>query len=204
MHALQEVWIRPRKVFRELAVRPVGAVDYVLSAGQGVALALLFSRTKDMGQTEELGQILLQALAQGTISGIAWIWIQAWIYTWLGRQAGGVAKRAQVMHVLSYGSVPLMATLAVWCLAALVMGRQAFMEHPTGETDLFVVLLMGVQTLAYVVPALWSVVLQIMGLSEVHQVRFRGALGTWLLGQAVLTLLALVFLLAVGMPLQPA
>ncbi len=31
--------------------------------------------------------------------------------------------------------------------------------------------------LVWLVPALWSVVLQIMGLSEVHQVRFRGALG---------------------------
>ena len=36
MNAIQEVWIRPRKVFRALAASPIGLTDYALSAAQGV------------------------------------------------------------------------------------------------------------------------------------------------------------------------
>jgi len=200
MSPVQEVWIRPRKVFRALAGVPIGLTDYVLSAAQGIAMALFFSRVKSMGLTSDLTEILIRAIAQGTLSGIAVIWLQSWLYTWLGRQSGGVAPRPAVMHVLAYGSAPLLATLVVWLLAVLILGADAFVERPS-DAELFLTLLGWLQTAAFVIPALWSVVLQIMGLSEVHQVRFRGALGLWLLGQALQALLSFVFLLSVGMPI---
>ena len=33
---LKDVWLRPRRVFRELAAYPVGITDYLLAAAQGV------------------------------------------------------------------------------------------------------------------------------------------------------------------------
>lgn len=200
MNALQEVWIRPRKIFRELADAPVGATDYLLAAAQGVASALVLGRMQGWGLTEDVGAILFKAAAQGSIMGIAAIWIYAWLYTWLGRNTGGVATKPQIIHVLTYGSVPLAALLAIWCVAALILGNQAFVDHPVGEADLFVRLLMGVQSAAYLLLALWSTILQVMGLSEMHRVRTRGALGTWLLGQFVVALaLAVIVLLLVGL-----
>lgn len=199
MNPVREVCIRPRKVFRELADSPVGPVDYALSAAQGIALALFFSRVKNMGLTAGIAEILFRAVAQGTLSGIAVIWLQSWLYTWLGRQTGGVGKRAAIMHVLAYGSAPLLITLALGCLSALFMGVDAFVAQPK-DPEIFETLIGTALTAGFLIPALWSVVLQIMGLSEVHRVRFRGALGTWLLGQALQAVLSLLFLLSVGMP----
>lgn len=200
MNRVQEVCIRPRKVFRALADTPVGPADYALSAAQGIALALFFSRMKNMGLTAGFERILLQAIAQGTLSGIAVIWLQSWLYTWLGRQTGGVAKRPAVMHVLAYGSAPLLITLTLGCLSALFLGVDAFVAQPR-DPEFFETLIGAVLTAGFLLPALWSVILQVMGLSEVHRVRFRGALGTWLLGQALQAVLSLLFLYSVGMPL---
>jgi hypothetical protein len=204
MNVFQEVWVRPRKVFRELANQPVGIADYVLSAAQGMVGVLALDRMNNLGLTADVGRIFLKAAVQGSFSGIAIIWIQAWIYTWMGRRVGGVGNRAQIIHVLAYGSVPLVGSLAIWCLAALLLGANAFIEKASGETDNFVALLMYLQIIAHVLLACWSAILQIMGLSEVHKLRTRGATGTWLLGQfvAALALLVIMMLLVgLGAPL---
>ena len=204
MNVMQEVWIRPRKVFRELSTRPIGIADYLLSAAQGVVGLLALSRMNNLGVSAEVGSIFLKAIVQGSVSGIAIIWIQAWIYTWLGRRAGGVATRSQVIHVLAYGSVPLVGSLAIWCVATLLLGNNAFVETPGGQTDNFVALLMTLQILAHVLLACWSAILQVMGLSEVHKLQTRGATGTWLLGQLVAALaLLILMLLLVGLGIVP-
>jgi len=204
MNAFQEVWVRPRKVFRELSSRPIGIIDYVLSAAQGMVGVLALDRMNNLGLTADVTQIFLKAAAQGSLSGIAIIWIQAWIYTWMGRRAGGVANRTQVIHVLAYGSAPLVGSLGIWCLATLLLGPNAFIERAGGDTDNFVALLMYLQIIAHVLLAIWSAILQIMGLSEVHKLQTRGATGTWLLGQFVAAfalLIIMVLLVGLGAPL---
>jgi len=204
MNAFQEVWIRPRKIFRELSNRPIGITDYILSAAQGMVGVLALDRMNNLGLTADVGQILLKAAGQGSVSGIAIIWIQAWIYTWMGRRVGGVANRTQVIHVLAYGSAPLVGSLAIWCMATLLLGSNAFVDKASGETDTFVALLMYLQIIAHVLLAIWSAILQIMGLSEVHKLPTRGATGTWLLGQLVAAfalLLIMVLLVSLGAPL---
>ena len=185
MNALQEVWIRPRKVFRDLADKPIGILDYVLSGVQGMVVVLALGRAGNLGAKTGVADIFVRAASQGMLIGIAIIWIQAWIYTWMGRRAGGQATRTQVIHVLSYGSVPMVGSLAIWCLAALLLGNHAFIETPGAETETFETLLNGVQIGAFALLGLWSIVLQIMGLSEVHRLRTGGAAGTWLLGQFI-------------------
>ena len=204
MNAFQEVWVRPRKIFRELSVQPIGIADYALSAAQGIVGVLALDRMNNLGHSADVGQILFKAAAQGSISGIAIIWIQAWIYTWMGRRAGGVANRTQVIHVLAYGSAPLVGSLGIWCVATLLLGTNAFVERASNETDTFVALLMYMQVIAHVLLAIWSAILQIMGLSEVHKLQTRGATGTWLLGQfvaALALLIIMVLLVGLGAPL---
>lgn len=185
MNAIQEVWIRPRKVFRELADKPIGILDYLLSGVQGMVVVLALGRASNIGSKTGVAEIFVRAASQGMLIGIAIIWIQAWIYTWMGRRAGGQATRVQVLHVLSYGSVPMIGSLAIWCLAALLLGNRAFIETPGAETETFEALLNALQIGGFALLGLWSIVLQVMGLSEVHRLRTGGAAGTWLLGQVI-------------------
>jgi hypothetical protein len=47
------------------------------------------------------------------------------------------------------------------------------------------VLLLHVQFIAYVLLLIWSIVLQVMGLSEIQGLATRKALGVWVVGQII-------------------
>jgi hypothetical protein len=87
--------------------------------------------------------------------------------------------------------VPTAASLGIWVLTALIAGEVTFVQAPK-EVDDFVEVLLGMQFLSYVLLLMWSVVLQVMGFSEILAVSNVKAFGTWVLGQ-VIAVLAILF-----------
>jgi hypothetical protein len=199
---LHDVWLKPRRVFRELASRPIGAVDYLLAAAQGIAGWLALSRERNAGATDSVTDIFGHAFLLGSVAGIASLFLMGTIYARLGSRAGKTAARNQVFHVLAYGGVPLAASLIIWVFVALLTGEATFEEVPRPDVEGFVALLLRIQFLSYIVLTLWSVVIQVMGLSEIQGVATRKAFGLWVLGQLIgfLALLFLMILIATLFP----
>jgi hypothetical protein len=195
---LKDVWLRPRRVFRELAACPVGITDYLLAAAQGVGNFLALYRTEGAGAHASVEQILADSFAFGTIAGVVSLFLMALIYRRLGIRAGGKSTNAQVIHVLAYGSVPMAASLAIWVLTALLAGEATFVETPRGDLEGFLVLLLHVQFAAHVVLLIWSIVLQVMGFSEILGLATRKAFGVWVLGQIIGFLASLFLAMVVG------
>ena len=188
---LQDVWLRPRRVFRELAAHPIGLGDHLLGAAQGMGSMLGYCRATDFGTKFGLGQIFFTAAVVGAVFGIAGLHIMAAIYARLGSRVGRMTTRRQAVHVLAYGSVPMVASLGIWVLTALIAGEVTFVQSPK-DVDDFVNVLLGMQFLSYVLLLMWSVVLQVMGFSEILAVSNVKAFGTWVLGQ-VIAMLAILF-----------
>ena len=190
---LKDVWLRPRRVFRELATRPIGATDLLLTAMQGVATSLAFYRAQPASTHQSAAEIVSSALVFGPLSGLLTIYLFAAIYARLGKRAGGSSTRNQVFHVLAYGGVPQAASLILWGFTALLLGETAFVDTPGAEVDGFVAFVLRVQFAGYLLLFLWSVVLQVMGFSEILGLATRKAFGIWVLGQ-LLWLMAALFL----------
>jgi hypothetical protein len=199
---LHDIWLRPRRVFRELATRPIGAADYLLGAAQGIAGSMALSRAQNAGATSSVAEIFLRALLIGTPAGIISLFLFCSIYARLGSRAGRTVGRNQVFHVVAYGGVPLAASLVIWVFAALLMGEVAFELVPHPEVEAFVALLLRIQLIAYILLWLWSVVIQVMGLSEIQGIVTLKALGMWVLGQVIATL-AMAFLMILIATLFP-
>jgi hypothetical protein len=195
---LKDVWLRPRRVFRELATSPIGIVDYLLAAAQGIGNFLALYRTEGAGAHNSVEQILANSFVYGAVAGVASVFLMAVIYRRLGARAGGKSPLNQVVHVLAYGGIPLVASLALWVLTALLVGEATFVETPRADLEGFLVLLLHVQFIAYVLLLIWSVVLQVMGFSEIQSLTTRKAFGVWLLGQIVGFLASLLLALVVG------
>jgi hypothetical protein len=189
-------------VFRELGLQPVGIIDYLLGAAQGIAGWLALSRAQNAGETSTVLEIFGKALSVGALAGVVSLFLMSTIYARLGARTGRTASRSQVFHVLAYGAVPLAASLVTWLFAALLTGEPTFEEVPKPDVEAFVVLLLRTQFLAYLALTFWSVVIQVMGLSEVLGMTTRKAFGVWLLGQLIgfLALLFLMILLATLFP----
>jgi Yip1 domain len=190
---LKDVWLRPRRVFRELATRPIGITDFLLAATQGVATSMVVNRTQMAGVHPSAAEVVGSAFVFGPLVGMASIYLFAAIYGRLGRRAGGSSARNQVFHVLAYGGIPVAASLVLWGFTALLVGEAAIVDTPGSEVDGFVAFVLSAQIAAYLLLLLWSVVLQVMGFSEILGLTMRKAFGVWVLGQ-LLALLAAFFL----------
>jgi len=190
---LKDVWLRPRRVFRELATRPIGAADYLLAAAQGVVTSIMLYRTQLAGSHAGTAQILASSLLFGPLAGVVSMYLFAAIYGRLGARAGGKSTRNQVFHVLAYSGVPVAASLVLWMFTALLVGDAAIVERPGVEIDGFVAFVLRVQFASYMLLWLWTIVLQVMGFSEILGLTTRKAFGVWGLGQ-VLALLLTLFL----------
>ncbi len=207
---LYDVWLKPRRVFRELATTPVGRTDYLLGAAQGMVSWLALCRAQSAGLHVGVVEIFGKALLVGTVAGILGIMLMSAVYSGIGRRAGGSATRAQVFHVLAYGGVPLVVSLGIWALAALLLGPAAFVDTRPADLELFPNLLLHFQSVAHVVLIGWSLLIQVMGFSEVEGLATRRAFGVWVIGQ-LLVLAGVVVLVIVifgpdfsGVPGPPA
>ena len=190
---LKDVWLRPRRVFRELATRPIEAADYLLAATQGVATSIMVYRTQLAGFNISTAEILGRSFIFGPLAGVVSMYLFAAIYARLGARAGGKSARNQVFHVLAYSGVPLAASLVLWMFTALLVGEAAIVERPGVEIDGFVAFVLRVQLASYMLLWLWTIVLQVMGFSEILGLSTRKAFGVWVLGQVLALLLTFFF-----------
>ncbi|MFI4890957.1 MAG: YIP1 family protein [Steroidobacterales bacterium] len=190
---LYDVWLKPRRVFRELAATPVGRTDYLLAAAQGMVSWLALCRAQSAGLHSGVVEIFGKALIAGPVAGILGIILMTAVYTGIGRRAGGGARREQVFHVLAYGGVPLVGSLGLWAVTALLLGPTAFVENRPAGLELFPSLLLQFQSIVHIVLIGWSLLIQVMGFSEVEGLATRRAFGVWVIGQ-LLVLFAVIIL----------
>jgi len=176
-----------------MAARPVGITDYLLAAAQGIGNFLALYRHEGAGAHSSVEEILAKSLAYGAVAGVVSVYLMAVIYGRLGTRAGGKSTTNQVIHVLAYGGVPMAASLAIWVLTALLAGEATFVENPRADLEAFLALLLHLQFISYVLLLIWSIVLQVMGLSEIQGLTTRKAFGVWFLGQ-IIGFLASLFL----------
>lgn len=204
---LQDVWLRPRRVAREMASAPIGRADYLLGAAQGVLNWLVLSRVQSVGASAGVATILGRALLAGPIAGLLGMYLMAAVYLRLGRRVGGSATRAQIVHVLAYSGVPMLASLLLWLLTAGLAGRAVFLASPGAGLEPIVLLVLRLQIIAHGVLVGWSLLLQVMGLSEAERLPIGRTFGIWVLGQALvllaLLLLRILLLSVLAHPLHP-
>jgi hypothetical protein len=185
-------------VFRELATRPIGVADYLLAASQGIATSIMVYRTQLAGPNAGPADILETSFVFGPLGGVVSMYLFAAIYGRLGQRAGGKTTRNQVFHVLAYGGMPVAASLLVWMFTVLLVGEAAVVQRPGAEIDGFVSFVLRAQFASYMLLWLWSVVLQVMGFSEILGLTTRKAFGVWVLGQVLALLLYLFLNILIG------
>ena len=84
-------------------------------------------------RNSDSGQIFFTAAVAGAVFGIAGLHIMAAIYARLGSRVGRMTTRRQAVHVLAYGSVPMVASLGIWVLTALIAGEVTFVQAAEGR-----------------------------------------------------------------------
>jgi hypothetical protein len=203
IHPLKDVWLRPRRVFSALAKQPIGPLDYMLAAAQGIASYLIFSQA----QIPELRMSAWNIVALGPIGGLFGTLFYTFVYTRMGARVGGSGKREEIFHILAYSGVPLVASVLLWILTFILLGEAPWLDKPGSEVDGFVWIVARVQFGISVLLFTWSYLLQVMGFSELLGLNVRKSFALWALGQmvgALVVFFLLVFLAVLFPQLVPA
>jgi hypothetical protein len=193
------VWLKPRRVFRALATTPIGRGDYGLAAAQGTVNFLALCRGGSVAQAGGVAEILTAAFVVGPLTGILGLYLMTAVYVRLGQAAGGSATKAQIFHVLAYSGVPLVFSLGLWLIVAFLAGDSTCLETPRAGLDGFLSLLLRLQLFAHGALILWSVLLQVMGLSEMQGLTVPRAFGLWAVGQLLVLFLAMLLVLVLNL-----
>lgn len=139
---LKKIWFNPRKVMAHLLDTKDPETDSELTV-MLLATLCTFANAIDKGIEKSSGDetpllMLLMLWSIGSfIMGPIGLYINAWVYGWIGKKISGCKKDTFfVRKALAFGYVPRIATLVPLSISIAFVGQELFQSHsPTLESS---------------------------------------------------------------------
>ncbi len=163
------IWTRPRETIRYIVDSdPTGyVVILAMIAGLGQALDGLSGR--DAGDYLSPAILLVLAVILGPIGGIISLYFDGFFLRWVGSWFGGQASSEQVRAAVAWSSVPRIFALLLWIPELALLGEEMFKSTTFRiESSLVVALFFFGCVGLEVILGIWSFVLRLQCLGEVH------------------------------------
>jgi hypothetical protein len=202
------IWTRPRATIRGIVdtypSRCVTLLAMIYGISSTLNSALQRESERDEGNATSLPAILGLALIAGSIGGVIGNLIMGALVRWTGSWIGGVASAQECRAAIAWGSVPQAVNLALVLGLIGVFGNDLFRSvdlEATGRGKAAILIAVG---LAQIVLGIWSAVLTVKCIAEVHRFSAWKSLGALLLVGlvflgAILIIVLVVFALMVIM-----
>lgn len=165
-----KIWTTPRMVFKYIEAYKYEGDQTTLLVIAGIAGALQRASDRSVGDDSDLVMIIITCLIAGVLTAFIFYPFYALLVSWTGKWLKGKADTASVLRVFAYSSIPSILTLILTVLTMLFLGKELFVSETsllfesTPHTIIFLVLL-----IPQVILAIWSLVLFVIGLSEIQQ-----------------------------------
>jgi len=160
----------PRETIRGIVRDKSGYQVSLLTVLLGVSLTLGQLALQRAGDGLPLVYILLIALLAGPFIGMLLVYIVSILLRWTGGWLGGKASRAQVRAAYVWGSLPGLWVLPLWIPKLMVFGKELFTSAiPITQANPVLLQTLLVFTAIEIIAGIWSVVLIVIAISEVHR-----------------------------------
>ena len=194
------IWVRPRRTMRAIIDSNPQRLVLVLAALSGFGSALDNASTSSIGDGNNIPVVAIVALSAvaGSLGGILTLYVGGFVMKWAGRPLGGRATQVEVRAALAWSTVPLIWALPLWIPELALAGREMFTTATPilAASPLRAVLLVLV-VLLEVVLGIWSFVLFLKCLGEVHGFSAWKSLAAVLLSVLAIVLVALIVALPI-------
>lgn len=165
-YLLQSIWTQPRRIIQYLAEYDPAKYVIPLLILNGVVSMFQQATNSHWGDTMELTTIILLCVLCGPMIGIMSGYIVSGLLSFSGNWINGKATPDQIRMVLAWSAVPITFLLVVLPIELAVFGVEPFSkQHPTMDAN---PLLAGLLALIMFVLSIWSLVIFVIGLSEVQ------------------------------------
>jgi len=189
------IWTRPRETIRRIVTSDPTRYVIVLAMLSGFGRYLNVASSRDAGDILPVVWLFLLGMVLGPLGGIASVYFKGFYFRWVGSWFGGQASGEEVRAAFAWSAVPRIFAQLMWIPELLLVGGEMFTSAtPTMDANpLLALLLLGCLGIELVL-VLWSFVLQVLCLGEVHRFSAWKALATLLVGW--FAFLAVIFSLA--------
>ncbi len=165
-----KIWTAPRMVFKFIEAHKYEGNQTILLVIAGIAGALQRASDRSLGDDADLLMVIVTSLVAGVLTAFIFYPFYALLVSWTGKWLKGKADTASVLRVFAFSSIPSIFVLILTVLAILFLGKEFFLSETsllfesTPHTIIFLGLL-----IPQVILAIWSLILFVIGLSEVQQ-----------------------------------
>lgn len=181
-HPLLKIWLSPRETIRYILSTKPNYLVYILAVLWGIVFILDRASSKNMGDQHELVAIFGGAIIVGAFLGVFRLYFAAFITKLAGSWIGGKATLKDMLAVVAWAEVPMIASLGLIVLQTILFGREYFSSeiiHINSDVvlqSIFVVLLA-----LEVLLGIWTTILYVILISEVQQFSITKAIANLLL-----------------------
>ncbi len=197
------IWVKPRETIRKIVDTDPTKYVIVLAVLSGIIRSLDRVSSQNMGDSLSLPVLLGICVVIGPVGGIILMYMLGALYRWSGSWLGGQATSEEVRADIAWSSVPSIFFLPLWIPQLIIFGKELFSSStPRMDANPFLyILLMGFAVIE-LIASIWTLVLLIKCLGEVHQFSAWRALGAIILGSLVFIgpILCIVVTLALVTP----
>jgi len=173
------IWFSPRKTIRQIVYTDPKRYFNYLAFLFGVAGSLGKLSDRNAGDLMSLLWIFAIVLTLGGLGGFISIYFYGAITEWVGSLFGGVARSKDVRAAILWSNLPVMISYILWIPLILFYGEEMFTSiTPQIDQSPFLLLFSG---LIQLVLGIWSIILYVICLSEVHKFSIWRSIATILL-----------------------
>ena len=170
MEIFTEIWTSPRKVFRYLNERNYDKYVTILLVLSGISSAFTQAASKNMGDKMSISVIIGICIISGGLFGWLIYYIYAALTSWTGKCLKGEGNTKSILRTISHAMIPSVIALGLLIPQISIYGNEVFKSD--GEiisAGLISNILVYLSMFLEFVLAIWTIVLLVIGISEVQK-----------------------------------
>jgi hypothetical protein len=159
---------------------PAWIVIFAIFFGVDRKLSQAFKRAIPLDDTTFLGAVTANIVV-GAIMGVSMIWIASWVFGWLVNQFGGSASSETMRKVLGWSALPKIPMVFGFLILLAVQGERFFTQDRMTQLKASPVLIGGFMLTEFAL-SIWSIVIGVVGISEMGKLSVFKSIGVLLVG----------------------
>ena len=172
-----EIWKSPRVVFKFINETGYSKYTTILLVLSGITYMLSNATTRHLGDVMPLWGVLMACLIGGAVFGWLYFYIYAALLSWTGKWLNGVGNTKALLRMISYALIPMLAFIILFIIRIALFGNEVFQR----EFDIAGkgIPAIGIYVFTYfieLVTLIWTIVLLVIGISEVQKLSIGKAL----------------------------
>jgi hypothetical protein len=188
-------WTSPRLVFKYINENNYNRRVHLLLILAGIATGFDRAESQHLGDTMSLIAILAGSIILGALFGYLTYYIYAALMSWTGKWLKGQGDTYSLLRMLSYAMLPSIIALIPLIPRIALLGKETFESNVdvmgSGSPVIYYV-----SVLFELILGLWTIVLVIIGISEVQKISIgKSILNLLLPGLVILGPIAIMILL---------